>query len=194
MPLEFVWKPIAGKNYMFINCLWVSGHFKGQGWSEQLLAECIHDTKSKKMDGIAVVTSTNVKPFLTDKKFYLKHGFEIIDTAMPYFELLELKLNRNAESPKFTDFAKKGECDNKMGFTFHFSNQCPFMEEYVYLLSGILNSRNIEYKIKKLSSCREAQEQGSPFGTFGMYYNGKFVTHELMAEKKFSKFIDELMK
>jgi len=31
MPIENVWKPVVGKNYMFINCLWVSGQFKGQG-------------------------------------------------------------------------------------------------------------------------------------------------------------------
>jgi len=194
MPIENVWKPVVGKNYMFINCLWVSGQFKGQGWSKQLLDECINDAKSKKMDGIAVVSSNKVKPFLTDKKFYTKHGFELIDTAAPYFELLELKFNKNAESPKFTDLAKKGECDNKNGFTFYFSNQCPFMEEYVYLLSEVLKSRNIEYQIHKLEDSKNAQQQGSPFGTLGIYYNGKFLTHELMAEKKFNTFVDDLLK
>jgi len=194
MPIENVWKPVVGKNYMFINCLWVSGQFKGQGWSKQLLDECIKDAKIKKMDGIAVVSSNKVKPFLTDKKFYTKHGFELIDTAAPYFELLELKFNKNAESPKFTDLAKKGECDNKNGFTFYFSNQCPFMEEYVYLLSEVLKSRNIEYQIHKLEDSKHAQQQGSAFGTLGIYYNGKFLTHELMAEKKFNTFIDGLIK
>lgn len=72
------------------------------------------------------------------------------------FELLELKLNKNAESPKFTDLAKKGECDNKKGFTFYFSNQCPFMEDYVYFLSEVLKSRNIEFNINKLTSSKEA--------------------------------------
>jgi len=194
IPIENVWKPVVGKNYMFINCLWVSGQFKGQGWSKQLLDECINDAKSKKMDGIAVVSSNKVKPFLTDKKFYTKHGFELIDTAAPYFELLELKFNKNAESPKFTDLAKKGECDNKIGFTFYFSNQCPFMEEYVYLLSEVLKSRNIEYQIHKLEDSKNAQQQGSPFGTLGIYFNGKFLTHELMAEKKFNTFVDDLLK
>jgi len=194
MPIENVWKPVVGKNYMFINCLWVSGQFKGQGWSKQLLDECINDAKNKGMNGIAVVSSNKIKPFLTDKKFYTKHGFELIDTATPYFELLELKLNNNADSPKFTDFAKKGECDNNKGFSFYFSNQCPFMEEYVYLLSEVLKSRNIEFKINKITNSKQAQEQGSPFGTLGIYYNGKFLTHELMPEKKFNKYIDDLIK
>jgi len=192
-PIEKVWKPIIGSNYMVINCLWVSGQFKGQGLSTQLLNECICDAETKKMDGIAVVSSNKVKPFLTDKKFYLKHGFELTDTAPPYFELLVLKFNKNAIPPRFTDNSKKGECTNKNGFTFYFSNQCPFMEEYVYLLSEILRGRNIDFQVNKISNSKEAQSQGSAFGTLGIYYNGKFVTHELMAEKKFNKFVDDLI-
>lgn len=158
-----------------------------------MLEECITDAKSANKDGIAVVSSNKVKPFLTDKKFYIKHGFQVIDTAEPYFELLELKLNAQAESPKFTDFAKKGECDTKNGFTFYFSNQCPFMEEYVHLLSEVLKSRNLDFKIVKINNYKEAQEQASPFGTLGIYYNGQFVTHELMAEKKFNKLVDDII-
>jgi len=193
MPIENVWKPVEGEGFMFINCLWVSGQFKEQGWSKELLNECISDSKSKQLNGIAVVSSNKVKPFLTDKKFYLKHGFEVVDTALPYFELLVLKFNKNAKNPKFTELAKKGECENKKGFTFYFSNQCPFMEEYVYLLSEILRGRNIDFQVNKISNSKEAQSQGSAFGTLGIYYNGKFVTHELMAEKKFNKFVDDLI-
>jgi len=192
LPIENVWKPVVGKNYMFINCLWVSGQFKGQGWSKQLLNECISDAKNMNMDGIAVVSSNKVKPFITENKFYNYHNFKLIDTATPYFELLELKFNDKAQSPKFTDLAKKGECEHLNGFTFYFSNQCPFMEEYVYLLSEVLKMRNIKFNIFKLTNCKEAQENGSPFGTLGIYYNGKFVTHELMTEKNFNVLIDKL--
>lgn len=45
-----------------------------------------------------------------------------------------------------------------------------------------------------LISYKQVQEQGSPFGTFGIYYNGKFVTHELMTEKKFNTLIDDVIK
>ncbi len=192
MPIETVWKPISGKNYMVINCLWVSGRFKGKGLSTQLLNECIKDAKSQKMDGIAVVSSTKVKPFLTDKRFYLKNNFEVVDKAPPYFELLVLKFNQSAKNPCFTDEAKKGTCSNKKGFTFIYSNQCPFMEDYVALMSEILKRKNIPFEIKKLQSHKEAQQEGSPFGTLGIYFNGNFVTHELMPEKKFEKFIEEL--
>lgn len=191
MPIETVWKPILGKSYYIINCLWVSGQFKEKGWAKALLHECIQDAEKKKLSGIAVVTSSNVKPFLTDKKFFLKHGFVTIDTAKPYFELLVYKINENAPTPKFNDYATTGECANKNGFTFIFSNQCPFMEEYVYLLAEVLKSKNISYSVEHLKSNTEAQQKGSPFGTLGIYYKGKFVTHELMTEKKFSELVEK---
>ena len=194
IPIEKVWKPIIGKNLMVINCLWVSGKFKGKGLSIQLLDECIKDAKTQKIDGVAVVSSTKVKPFLTDKKFYLKHGFEVVDSAPPYFELLVLKFNQKAKNPQFTDNVKNGTCSNKKGFTFIYSNQCPFMEEYVGILSEISKSKKISFKIKKLLNHKEAQQIGSPFGTLGIYYNGEFKTHELMPEKKFEKFIEEVTK
>jgi len=192
MPIEKVWKPIIGKNFMVINCLWVSGKFKGKGISTELLKECINDTKKQKMDGVAVVSSTKVKPFLTDKKFYEHNGFEVVDSANPYFELLVLKFNKRAKNPEFIKKAKKGTCDNKKGFTFIYSNQCPFMEEYVTLLSNICKNKKIPFSVIHLKDFKEAQAKGSPFGTLGIYYNGEFKTHELMPEKKFEKFIKEV--
>ena len=192
MPIEKVWKPVVGKKIMFINCLWVSGKFKNQGISTKLLNECIKDAKKQKMDGVTVVSSTKVKPFLTDKKFYLHNNFEIVDSAPPYFELLVLKFNKNAKNPSFAEHVKKGICSNKKGFTFIYSNQCPFMEEYIGLLSDICKGKKIPCKVIHLKNHKEAQEVGSPFGTLGIYYNGEFKTHELMPEKKFVKFIEEV--
>ncbi len=83
IPIAQAWKPLAGESYMIIHCLWVSGQYKGQGYAKKLLQECLDDARAAGMNGVAVVTSSKVKPFLTDKKFYLKHGFKTIDTAPP---------------------------------------------------------------------------------------------------------------
>ncbi|MBM4169657.1 MAG: GNAT family N-acetyltransferase [Ignavibacteria bacterium] len=194
MPIETAWKPVVGKNFLVINCLWVSGQFKGKGLSTRLLEECIQDAKKEKKDGIAVVTSTKVRPFLTDKNFFLKNGFESIDTAPPYFELLVMKFNKNAPNPRFADHAKKGTCERKKGLTFIYSNQCPFMDEYVELMAGIARKKKVPCTIQKLKSCKEAQKMGSPFGTLGIYYNGELKLHELMTEGRFEKFVDDLAK
>lgn len=191
MPIENVWKPIIGTNYLVINCLWVSGQFKGQGYSKLLLDECISDAKNQKKDGIAVITSTKSKPFLTDKKFYENQGFTAVDTAIPYFELLALVLKKAGTVPRFTEKSRLGVSGKKRGFTFIYSNQCAFMEEYVQLLSKVATESKFQSSIMKIISSEDAKKNGSPFGSLGIYYNGRFITHELMTEDKFHKLIKE---
>ena len=45
LPAENAWAPIDAPGFMYIDCLWVSGQYKGQGNSNLLLAECIRDSK-----------------------------------------------------------------------------------------------------------------------------------------------------
>ncbi len=193
MPIEKVWKPLEGTNYMIINCLWVSGQFKGKGIARALLNECITESNELGMDGVAVVCSSKTKPFLTDKKFFIKFGFEVVDVLDPYFELLALKLKNNNLFPKFNKYVKTGNCPNKKGFTFIYANQCPFVEIYVNKLSDIVRNKGVQFNLIKLNSSIEAKEIGSPFGTYGLYYEGKFLTHELMAEAKFEKYIEDIL-
>ena len=72
IPAENAWNPIEADGYMFINCLWVSGSFKGNGYSNDLLGECIADSKSKGKIGLCILSSAKKKPFLADPK-YLKY-------------------------------------------------------------------------------------------------------------------------
>ncbi len=57
----------------------------------------------------------------------------------------------------------------------------------------ILDTQSIPYTLHKITSSAEAKKIGSPFGTLGIYYNGLLITHELMPEKKFMKFIKTLV-
>ena len=47
IPDEYAWIPITSNNYMYINCLWVSGSMKGHGYSSDLLNYCIDDARQK---------------------------------------------------------------------------------------------------------------------------------------------------
>lgn len=194
MPVEKSWKPVSGKNIMLINCLWVSGKFKGKGLSGELLNNCIATTKKEKKDGIAVVTASKTMPFLTDKNLYEKFGFVPVDKAPPYFELMFLKLNAAAKNPSFNSNAKTGLCSNKKGFTIIYSSQCPFMDEYVTITAGEIKKRKIQCEVIKLDSYKQAQETGSPFGTLGIYYKGEFKTHELMPDSRLNVFLDNTIK
>ena len=91
-PLESSWVPIAGSNYLYIYCLWVSGKYKGQGHAKSLLEYCIDDAKKQGKSGICVLSSKKKKPFLSDKKFMQKYGFEVVDNVGDY-ELLALSFD-----------------------------------------------------------------------------------------------------
>jgi|SRR6056297_2669239 len=127
-----------------------------------------------------------ISPFLL---LFEKKGFQVVDQAPPYFELMVLKFNKKTENPIFTSKAKTGKTDFKDGICFIYTQQCPFMEEYMTLLSKICEEENILMKIIQLKSTDEVKELGGPFGTYAMYDKGEFVTHELFSENKFRKYL-----
>ncbi|MBR4484954.1 MAG: GNAT family N-acetyltransferase, partial [Erysipelotrichaceae bacterium] len=57
IPAEYAWVPIKADNYLYIDCLWVSGSFKGHGYSNDLLNACIEDGKKQKKLGLCILSS-----------------------------------------------------------------------------------------------------------------------------------------
>ena len=57
IPAEYAWAPIEAEGYMYIDCLWVSGQFKGHGYSNLLLDACIKDSKEKGKKGLVILSS-----------------------------------------------------------------------------------------------------------------------------------------
>ncbi|MEJ8553919.1 GNAT family N-acetyltransferase [Tepidibacter sp. Z1-5] len=122
-PSEIAYLPINAPNYMVINCFWVSGKYKGHGYGKRLLEKCIEDSKEKGKDGIVILCSDKKRPYMADKKFFLKHGFKKADIAKPYFELLYLKLSNKDILPQFLETTKNGIGENNDGFKVYYSNQ-----------------------------------------------------------------------
>ena len=46
IPAENAWNPIDAEGYMYFDCLWLAGSFKGHGYSTELLNACVGDSKS----------------------------------------------------------------------------------------------------------------------------------------------------
>lgn len=78
--------PIEAEGYMYIDCLWVSGQFKGHGYSNRLLDICIKDSKEKGKKGIVILSSRKKMGFLSDPKYMGYKGFQTADMAVPYFD------------------------------------------------------------------------------------------------------------
>ena len=85
MPAENAWMPIEAEGYMYINCFWISGQFKGKGYANQLLEECIRDSKEKGKKGLCIRASAKKKPFLSEGDYLKYKGFQVADTAEPFF-------------------------------------------------------------------------------------------------------------
>lgn len=187
IPAEYAWKPVDAPGYMMIHCLWVSGRFKGTGMGKKLFEECMNDARDT--NGIVVISGNKKMPFLTDKKFFLKNGFEVCDTFPPYFELL-VKRNRAAPLPKF-NAPDEGVIASE-GFTFMYTHQCPFTEDWVDIFMKKSSETGIPAKKLHIDSLEKAKSSPSPFTTFGLFYNGRFITHVIPGESKFNKMLKEL--
>lgn len=187
-PVEKGWLPIEAPGYMLINCFWVSGKYKGHGHAKALLNECEQDAKD--MNGLVAVVANKKQPFMSEKKFFIKQGFEVCDTATPYFELLWKPFHSKAEKPAFKDIARKGTCNIKNGLSVYYTNACPFTEYYVNTeLKNIAEKKGIPLEINHLATREEAQNHFVPHTIYSIFYNGKFVTQHILNEKYFDRFI-----
>lgn len=198
IPAEAAWVPIEADGYLYIDCLWVSGQFKGQGYSNLLLEECIRDAREQGKKGLAALSSKKKLGFLSDPKYLKYKGFRTADTAAPYFELLYLPFHEAADKPLFKPHLKQGSetkqlsnTEQQNGFTVYYSSQCPFTAKYVPLLEAMAKERGAAFQSVHLLTREQAQNAPSPFTSFSLFYNGGFVTHEILSEKKFEKLLTE---
>ena len=188
IPAEYAWAPVEAEGYMYIDCLWVSGQFKGHGYSNLLLEACIEDSRAKGKKGLVVLSSEKKMGFLSDPKYMGYKGFQTADTAEPYFELLYLPFEEGAEIPRFRDTVRRHESLPE-GFALYYTDQCPFTAKYVPLLENMAKARNAAFQSIHIQTGRDAQNAPSPFTTFSLFYDGQLVTHEILSEKKFAKIL-----
>jgi len=191
IPAENAWCPIIAEGYMFIDCFWVSGSFKGKGYANGLLNECINDTKKQCKKGIVALSSKKKMPFLSDPKYLKYKGFQVADTCNPYYELLYLPFDQAAEVPKFKQSVKQ-EAINEKGIVLYYSNHCPYNAKYVPLLEDISQERGIPFSVHKIETKAQAQNAPAPFTTYSIFFDGKFVTNEMFSDKKFINFLNSI--
>lgn len=192
IPAEYAWAPIEAEGYMYIDCLWVSGKFKGQGYSNLLLEECIRDSKEKGKKGLVILSSKKKMGYLSDPKYMRYKGFETVDAADPYFELMYLPFDKNAEKPCFKSSVKENrQNDMQKGFTIYYTSQCPFTAKYVPILEEMAKKRDVDFQAVHMVTREQAQNALVPFTAFSMFYEGEFITHEIQSEKKFEKMLAE---
>ncbi|MBQ6555510.1 MAG: YoaP domain-containing protein [Firmicutes bacterium] len=186
IPAENAWVPLIADDYMYIDCLWVSGSFKGHGYSNDLLNECIQDSRQKGKKGLCILAAQKKKPFLADPKFLKHKGFEVCDEADNGVQLWYLPFDENAEKPKFKDCAKHPHI-NEDGYVLYYTSQCPFNAKYVPMLENTAKENGVKFKAIHITKKEDARNAPTPITTYSLFYNGEYITNEQMNDKKFLK-------
>lgn len=196
LPAEYAWAPVDAPGYMYIDCFWVSGQMKGHGYGNHLLQECIRDSREKGKEGLVILSSDKKLPYLSDKRYLEKKGFMLADRRQPYFELLYLPFLENSPVPQFKKLEeKRAESEDgqngQEGFQLFYTRQCPFTAKYAPLIEKHAAEKGIKFRSTLIETCEDAQRMPVPFTSYALFYQGQFVTHEILSLKKFEKIAEK---
>ena len=190
IPAENAWNPLDAEGYMYIDCLWVSGSFKGHGYSNDLLGACLADSREKGRKGLCILSSAKKKPFLADPKFLKHKGFAVCDEADNGIQLWYLPFEKETEPPRFKECARHPHIEEK-GYVLYYTSQCPFNAKYVPIVEQTARDHGIPFKAIHIQTKAEAQNAPTPVTTYALFYNGEYLTNEQMNDKRFLKLVSE---
>ena len=159
IPAENAWVPIIAENYMYIDCFWVSGSFKGHGYSNDLLNKCIEDSKVKGKSGtLHSFRLRRRSHFFPDPKHLICKGFRVADTSDVGINLMHLPFDENAVVPRFTEAAKHPHIEEQ-GYVLYYTNQCPFNGKYVPIVEQTAVENNIPFRAIRIETKKNRHRQ-----------------------------------
>ena len=138
-----------------------------------------------------MISSPKKKPFLSDPKYLAYKGFKVADTADPFFTLLYLPFDENADIPKFKEQAKKPHI-SEQGFVLYYTAGCPYTAKYAPLIEECARQKVIPFKSIVIDSREKAQNAPSVWTNYALFYNGEYLTNEILSEKKFLTLAESL--
>lgn len=195
IPGELCWRPVDALGYMFIHCIFCGfkKEYKNKGYGSKLLNECLRDAQAANKHGVAVVTRKS--SFMAGNDIFLKHGFEVVDSAPPDFDLLVKKFDPQAPSPAFKPDMEQRLAQYADGLTIIRADQCPYTVKNVTEISQTAEKTfGIKPHIIDLKTSEEAQNSPCPFGTFCMTHNGEIIAHHPISNGRFKNIMGKLLK
>lgn len=182
IPGEYTWRAVNASGYLVIHCIYIEKRkHRGKGYASTLLKECIEDAQKEERNGVAMVTSKG--PWLAKSDILLKNGFEVIDKAPPYYELLAKQI-RKGVLPKFTgDWEKRLE--KYSGLNIIYANQCPYNIKSVTEICNTAKEKGLEIRVFELNNPVDAQNAPSPYGVFSLVYNGELLADHYTSKSRF---------
>ncbi|HPO51128.1 MAG TPA: GNAT family N-acetyltransferase [Spirochaetota bacterium] len=187
MPSENSFRALKNvQNYYTIHCIFTGfkNEYKNKGYGSKLIESCFEDAKSNNKTGVVAVARDS--SFMAGKEIFLKNGFEIVDKSAPDFYLMVKKTGFSEDFPKFYDDLNKVNEDYKEGLYIFRSDQCPYTVKNVNeIIDYAKNDLKINVKVVNIDESSLITENPSPFGTFGIIYNGKIVSYHPISLTRF---------
>ena len=190
IPAEYALIPIEAEGYMYIDCMWVSGSFKGHGYSTDLLNACIEDSKEKGKKGLCILCADKKKPFLADPKYLKYKGFSVSDEADNGIQLWYFPFDKGADVPRFKECARHPHIE-EMGYVLYYTSQCPFNAKYVPVLEQTAKENDIPFRAIHFENREDVQNAPTPVTSYALFHDGEYVTNEQMNDKRFLKLIGQ---
>ena len=187
IPAENAWVPVEADNWLYINCLWVSGSMKGHGYASKLLDECIQDAKAQGRKGVGILCVEGRKrQFLADPKFLDYKGFKVADISDCGINLMVLSFKEETDFPRFKDCAKHPKVEDE-GFVLYYTDQCPYTSYWVPKIQKCAQEYGILLKVIHITDKDYARNVPSPVTTYALFKDRKFLTHSILTDKQFLK-------
>ena len=191
IPGEYAWRAVEAPGHLVVHCLWVVGKGKGKGYGTLLLNECVDDARRMNKQGVVMLTSRG--NWLANEKIFLKSGFECIDTAPPSFNLLVKRL-QDGPSPSFPGDWGQRLAAYGSRTTVVYSDQCPYIPDAVSQAVEAFGKRGIETTVVKLESAEAVRRKSpSPYGVFGIVWDGELFTYHYLGKKELRRLDEELL-
>ncbi len=176
-PLETAWVPITGANYLYIYCLWVSGHCKGQGYGKALMEYCLDDAERKGKSGVCMLGARKQKAWLSDQSFARKYGFETVDSTDNGYELLARSFDGTV--PQFAPNARTLQIGRRE-LTVYYDMQCPYVSGRIEAIRQYCVENNIPVSLIEVNSLEMAKSLPCVFNNWAVFCNGNFETVNLL--------------
>lgn len=189
-PLKSALVPVEGDDYLYIYCLWVAGSHKSKGYGKNLLEYAINDAKSKGLKGLCTLSSKKKKPFISEKSFFEKYEFKVVDTINDY-ELLCLTFEDKYETPKFSESSRLLRIDNE-DLTIYYSDECPYIYNCLEEIKDYCNENSIRVDLIKIEDKKSAKNIPSVFNNWSVFYKKQFITTTLLNKNSLEKLLKSM--
>lgn len=99
-----------------------------------------------------------------------------------------MPFDKEEEKPQFKECAKHPHIEES-GYVLYYTSQCPFNAKYVPILEKTAAENGIPFHSVHITCKEEAQNAPTPVTTYALFHDGKYLTNEVLNDKKFLKMI-----